>query len=261
MEVGVSTACLYPELLENALEELAIRGVKIVEIFINTHCELEPSFAQKLKKIIDENGVKVASVHPFTCAIEPMMFFTPYERRMSDALDYYKKYFEVMNILNANIFVFHGNKPQNPFPHESYFEHYSRLVSLAKEFGVTVVHENVARCCGGNLSFLKEMSDFLGDEVNFLIDIKQAVRSGENPFEILEALKGKVSHIHYSDHNEKHDCLPFGAGNFDSDGFFKALKAQGYDRDVILELYRGNYKDYNALAENYRFLEKAVKSI
>lgn len=41
MDIGVSTACLYPLETEKALYELAERGVKNVEIFVNSIDELE----------------------------------------------------------------------------------------------------------------------------------------------------------------------------------------------------------------------------
>ena len=261
MEVGVSTACLYPELVEVALMELSKRNVKLVEIFINTDCEMKVNFVKEMKRVIDNHDMKVSSVHPFTCGIEPMMFFTPYERRFIDVLEYYKKYFEVMNILGAEFFVFHGNKEQNPFPNESYFERYAGLRKVGKEFGITVCQENVARCVSGRLSFLREMSEYLGDEVSYVLDTKQAHRTEEDPFEILEVLNKKIAHVHYSDFGAMGDCVPFGEGEFRSIDFFKKLKSQGYTGKIILELYKGSYKDNDALVENYEKLKQAVNAI
>ena len=65
---GVSTACLYPRVVEDCLYQLAIRGVDHVEIFFNTHSELEFDFIKNLKKIIDEYKMTVSSIHPYTCA-------------------------------------------------------------------------------------------------------------------------------------------------------------------------------------------------
>ena len=48
MKAGVSTACLYPRLLEDSLYDLALNGVPHVEIFVNTHSELNKVFAQSL---------------------------------------------------------------------------------------------------------------------------------------------------------------------------------------------------------------------
>ncbi len=261
MEAGISTACLYPENVEVALAELAKRDVKLVEIFINTHCEMEKSFVLGMKKIIDEYGIRVSSVHPFTCGVEPMMFFTQYERRFLDILEYYKRYFEVMNILGAKTFVFHGNKDQNVFPKEAYFERYAGLWGVGKEFGITVAQENVSRCTSGKLDFLKEMSDYLGSEVAFVLDTKQAYRSDEDSFEFLRELKKKIVHIHFSEYGNKGDCLPYREGEFNSDGFFIALKQLGFQGDIILELYKNGYRDYDALNESYKRMKTSIQNI
>ena len=41
MQAGVSTACLYPELLEESIYRLAVNGVENIEIFVNTSSELK----------------------------------------------------------------------------------------------------------------------------------------------------------------------------------------------------------------------------
>lgn len=258
MKSGVSTACLYPELLEDAVFDLASRGVERAEIFINSHCETEPDFVKKMKSITDGYGIQIDSLHPYTCGIEPMMFFTDYERRFRDIVDYYKRYFEIMNVFGAKYFVFHGNKPQNQFPRERYFERFAGLSRAGKEFGITVAQENVARCVSGKLDFLKEMSDYLGDEAAFVLDMKQALRAGENSFEMLEALGKKVVHVHFSDSREGADCLCFGKGTFNCDKFFSELKALKFDGTIMLELYRSGFSDCDRLVESYRDLKNAA---
>lgn len=261
MEAGVSTACLYPKYVEEALLDLVSRNVKLVEIFINSDCELKKDFVLEMRRTVDEYGAKVASLHPFTCGIEPMMFFTKYERRYIDILDYYKRYFEVMNILGANIFIFHGNKDTNYFQNEAYFERFAGLSKVGKEFGITVAQENVSRCVSGKIAFLKEMSAYLGDVASFVLDTKQAERSGEDVFEYLSELKGKIAHVHFSETGEKGDCLPYGEGDFKSNLFFKTLKNQDFSGNIILELYAGSYRDSDALAANYFKLKGAVGKI
>ena len=57
MDIGVSTACLYPLETEKALYELAERGVKNVEIFVNSIDELEGQVLVELRRIIGEYGM------------------------------------------------------------------------------------------------------------------------------------------------------------------------------------------------------------
>ncbi len=43
-----------------------------------------------------------------------------------------------------------------------------------------------------------------------IFDIKQAIRSGYSPFEVLDEMKNEIVHVHISDSNSKFDCLPPG---------------------------------------------------
>ena len=256
MRAGVSTACLYPELLEKAFAQLAENGVGLAEIFVNSDCELHDPYLAEMLAVQREYGVKVSSVHPYTCGIEPMMLFTEYERRVDDMLDYYKRFFGYMNQFGAKYFILHGNKPQNKCPDERYFERYARLQDTASQFGVTVVQENVARCTGRSLDFLVKMADTLGDTAKFVLDVKQARRSDIDPVDAVKALGRHIVHVHYSDCGEKGDCLKFGDGSFDNRTFFDALRDVGYNGCVVIELYRGSYANAADIADNYRSLDR-----
>ena len=82
LKAGISTACLYPQPIEEALYDLALGGVTMVELFINTHSELKRSFVAALSDILHRFEVQCCSLHPFTSEIETMMLFSAYERRL-----------------------------------------------------------------------------------------------------------------------------------------------------------------------------------
>lgn len=254
MKAGISTACLYPTEIEKAFRQLAENGIKTAEIFVNSHCELYGPYREEMLAVQKEYGVDVISVHPYSCSIEPIMLFTVYERRIADMLDYYKRYFEYMNFFGAKYFILHGNKPQNPFPDEKYFERYLILQDTADRFGVRVLQENVARCTSRDLGFLAKMKDSLGDKAAFVLDVKQAHRSGYDPLEPIRALGKNIRHVHFSDHGKAGDCLKFGAGEYDNLTLFRELKKCGYDGSVIIELYRGSHEGAKDLAENCKQL-------
>lgn len=257
---GISTACMYPLLTEESLKTVCDLDVDAVEIFINSDCELKEDFLKKMKNTLDLTNTKCASVHPFTCGIEPMMLFTYYERRFYDMLEYYKKFFNAMNILGAKIFVLHGNKPQNKFDDDSYFERYEGLYDLGKTFGVTLTHENVERCTAGSLDFMVKMKKALGDKACFTLDVKQAVRKGLSPYDFVNALGNNIKHVHLSDHNEKIDCTLVGKGNLNFEKFYSSLKAVGFDGAIILELYRNGFNEPKDLGENYKFIKKIIEN-
>ena len=255
MKAGVSTACMYPTVLEKAFLSLAETGVKTTEIFVNSHCELDNPYKNEMLAIQKEYGIDVVSVHPFTCGIEPMMLFTAYERRVKDMLDYYKRFFEYMNDFGARYFVLHGNKNENFIEDEMYFERYARLQDTAESFGVCVVQENVSRCTGGSLDFLVKMKNELGEKACIVLDLKQAHRAGHDPVEMVRKLGKSIKHVHFSDCGKAGDCLKFGFGEYDNEMFFTELKQYGYNGSVVLELYRNGFGEVSELAENCKVLQ------
>ena len=258
MDIGASTACLYPLETEKALYELAVRGVKNVEIFINSVDELDGAVFSDMRKTLGSFGMSVKSVHPFSSPMETLFLFGNYPRRTEYLLDIYKHYFEVMNLLGAKIFVLHGAILSSNVPDERYMERYLRLYREGVAKGITVAQENICYCKSSSLSFLKNMSEQLGDEVRFVIDLKQARRSNLDIFQIIDALGDKTVHLHVSDGSKGGDCLPIGTGDFDFERLFRVMDGLNYDGALIVELYRENYSSYDDLATCVKTLEKLL---
>lgn len=261
MKAGVSTACLYPELIEDALCDILEHNITNTELFVNTHSEIIPEFTEKLAGILTSYSAVCSAYHPFTCPIEPMMLFSGYERRVKDMLEYHKFYFDAMNRLGTDIFILHGNLDVIAVPEDFYFDIFSRLSETAEKFGITVAQENVARCQSHSLHFMQSMLSALGEKAKFVLDIKQAVRSDEDPFEIARTLGNSIIHIHMSDHDEKNDCLLPGKGNFNIEKFLRLMAEKGFDGTVMTELYRSNFISTEELAEGFRYLDSIIKRI
>lgn len=251
---GVSTACFYPKLLEEVVYDLAVNGINHIEIFVNADCELNKSYMNGIADTLKRFEVTCRSLHPYTCPLEPMMFFSGYARRLSDGLEYYKKYFNAMNILGAEIFVFHGNKKISQLSAENYCHCYGKLVETGKKFGITVAQENVSRCQSGSLEFMTKMSEIMGGDAKFVLDTKQAVRAGENSFDIIRKLKSKVVHIHVSDHGEMGDCLRIGKGRFNIKQLINLISKESNNASIMLELYRNNFEGISDIVEDYNIL-------
>lgn len=253
MVTGISTACLYPMPTEEALSVLAERGVRAAEVFINSHTELEPGYLRNLRKIADDAGLRILSVHPFTSGMEPMLFFSEYHRRFEDGRDFYRTYYRAAQILGAEIVVFHGNIAQFRMEKQEYFRRFDILLQDAHREGVWLCHENVSRCTGRTPEFYREMSRALPD-ARYVLDVKQAVRAGEDVFEFAEAMGRRIVHVHISDHNKEHDCMSIGAGVFHIPEFLSYLHSLGFSGGVIVELYRENFRDLVELFGGYQQL-------
>lgn len=260
IRLGVSTACLYPEVTESAVKIIAKQNIDTIEIFFNSPSEFSPSYIRKLKEILDTYGVTAVSMHPFSSFSEPYMFFTDYERRFTDQLEQYKQYFDRMNLLGSRIFVFHGDRHDSKFPHESYFERFALLSAAGRQQGIIVAQENVARCKSREISFIRAMRAYLKDDVHFVLDLKQAVRAGVSPLEMLDAMDKKLVHLHLNDHTMREDCLLPGRGIFDFVLFFQKIKALRYSGAALIEVYRQNFGAMSEIAPSLAFLQKALET-
>lgn len=255
MSYGISTSCLYPMPTEQALEILGKSGVKTCEVFLNSICETTPEFASELNKIKDDYGLKITAVHPFSSFSETFMLFGNYERRYLDAVDFYRRCFEVTKILGADISIIHGMRRTSTLPHEIYFERFNSLVEDGKKFGVRVAQENVNGHFSAGPDFLRNLKVAISDNFSLVFDVKQAVRSGHEPFSFAEEFKNDIIRIHISDNNSESDCLPPGKGEFDFKKLFSVMDSVDYKGDYIVELYREGFGTVDELIESFNHLQ------
>lgn len=250
MKIGVSTASLYPLHVEDAFAELARLGVKAAEVFANSTSEAGEPYISMIKNICAENEMTVTSFHPFSSPMESVFLFSTYDRRIEEMMSLYRGFFGSMNALGAKIFVLHGAILSSKCSVSHYINQFRMLSEAGREFGITVAQENVCYCMSGKLEFLKMMKRELGDNAKFVLDLKQARRSGEDPLEYVEALGRSIIHCHVSDGDDGHDCLPIGEGSFDFGKLTRRLSDKGYDGAYIVELYRDNYGSFEELKKS-----------
>ena len=258
MKTGASTSSLFPMLTEQSLEHLLKLGVKNIEAFLASPSERGVGYARMLKNMADAEGAKIVSVHPYSSEMEGVGFFGKYPRRFDDEADEYSRYFEACREMGADIFVFHGARSFVKLENEFYFERFLRLREVAGKFGVRLCQENIARCHSGRIEFLSAMKRAVPD-VDFVLDVKQSVRAGISPFDMLDAMGKNAVHLHLSDHSEDCDCLVPGEGDFELERFAKRLKEVGYEGNIILELYSWFFDGDEALARGIKLFDEFLK--
>ena len=258
MEIGASTSCFYPLETEKALGKVIDLGFKSAEVFFNTSSELEPDFVGEMKKQADDGGMRILSVHPFSSALENTCIFGEYQRRYDDYIGLYQKHFHAAAMLGADIAVIHGGiaRQKRDISDEFYFERFSKLIELGKTEGVRVCQENVVRFRSESLEFLKKMRSALGSDFNMVFDIKQSIRCGYDPFEVLDEMKNEIAHVHISDNTPERDCLPPGKGSFDYARLFSELKKADYKGGYVIEIYSKGFDVERELASSKEFFEK-----
>ena len=250
MKIGVSTASLYPLHVENAFAELCSLGIKNAEVFANSTVEGGEPIISQICEMRDKNNMTVTSFHPFSSPMESVFLFSDYDRRIDEMVNMYRGFFESMNKLGAKVFVLHGAILSSKCSVSHYLKQFAMLSDIGSEYGITVAQENVSYCLSGQLEFLKMMKRELPEQARFVLDLKQARRSGDNPLDYVEVLGNSIVHCHISDADSGRDCLAVGAGNFDFEELLRRLKYHGFDGALIVELYRKNYGEFSELRES-----------
>ena len=257
MRIGMSSSCFYPEETELSLRRVGEAGAKTAEIFFNSPGELRGDLLREMCAIRDHYGMEIVSVHPFMSFAEGFWLFSEYERRFRDSLDFYPRFFEAAEALGAHLFVLHGAKYLK-IGADCYAERLALLNEKAKPFGVQVAHENVVHYVGEDPAFMREMQTRLGRDFAMVLDLKQAYRAGVDPFAFIDAVGESIVHVHASDSDPDHDCLPPGKGAFPFRRLFDVLEGRGYRGKYIIELYRHNFCDEGDLAAAQRFLRQTL---
>lgn len=261
IEFGVSSACFYPVETETALQTTGEYGFRNVELFLNSHSEITDEFTQKLISIKEKYNLNIVSVHPFASFAESFYLFSSYNRRYTDILPLYDRFFEVTSKLGADIFVFHGAKIPGTISDDEYCERFKHLIDMGKKYGVRVCHENVVHYRGQSPDYLKMMRDNIGDDFKIVLDIKQAHRAGFSPYEFIDKLGEAIVHIHISDRNSEKDCITPFKGEFDFASLFKTMEKIGYKGKYIIELYEWSYDDSDEIFEAYKKLQNLAKKL
>jgi len=255
MRIGISTSCYYPQPTEEALAILAGAGAPALEVFFNTSSELEPGYLRQLRRLADEAGAPIVSVHPYTSGMEGLLFFSEYSRRFEDAREYYKRYYRAANLLGAGLLVFHGAFRHQTIEVEEYARRLDILDADARAAGLRIGQENVDRNRSRDPDFMAQLHRLLPAQ-RFVLDLKQAVRAECDPLEMARAMGGGITHLHLSDHTADQDCLPPGQGSFDFGALFRQLKEQGFAGTAVVELYRQNFGRQSDLDRGVAFAQQ-----
>ncbi len=254
MKIGISSSCLYPMYTEESFKLIASRGVELTEIFFNANCELQPPFVKQLAEIKNQYGITLSSIHPTMSLAESFMLFSNYDRRFNEGIEMFKRYGEIAAELGAKYVIMHGGKPNGTMNNYGYFDRFARVAEAVRQNGATLLQENVVNFRAGSLEALGDMSNYLGDNVNFCLDVKQSLRGGYSPYDVLQLLGNKIKHLHLSDSNEKCDCMLPLDGKFDFKSFLDTAKSVGYTGDAVIEVYRAAFGEPDELFASHKKL-------
>ena len=270
MNVGISTASIFNKaMVEDIPAMLSPLGCRKIEVFLNTFSEYKPDFAKYLRGRIDEAGLSVYSVHPMNSQYEAQLF-SIHPRQKADALSVYRKALRAGNILGAKRYVMHGSPHLGGTAKNLEMERivpvFYELLDIAEEYGITLCLENVSWCFFHSPAFGEALKNRLGDHrLKYVLDIKQAIRSGEDPFAFVEAVGEDLENWHLCDYlfteTGKLVLKMPGKGSCNFKALATAMVSKGYTGPAIIEVYSDMYSNLAELKESFDFIGSELSDL
>lgn len=260
MKIGFSTANYFAELnTEESLDLYGQLGVQTCEVFLNTFSETTPEFIRKLNEVKANYDLSVNSVHFMSAVMEPCLF-DRHLRRRQDFFALFDQSLDCIKALGSDIYTFHG------IPKTMVGDRFAEVVAIYDELakrawakGVRLAQENVAYLAAGDLSFLKELKEAMTEPLFYTLDVKQARRAKQDISQMISFMGDRLVNVHISDAKKGHLCLNPGDGDENFLVLFEKLKAVQYQGNVIIELYRENFKDDQDLLKGQNIIADTLQ--
>ena len=270
MDVGISTASIFNKaMVEDIPAMLSPMGVREIEVFLNTFSEYRPDFVGLLRQRIDDAGLNVYSVHPMSNQFEAQLF-SIHPRQKADAFSVYRDALNAGRILGATHYVMHGSPHLGGTAKNLELDRvapvFVELRDIAAEYGITLCLENVSWCFFHAPSFGEELKARLGDHrLKFVLDIKQAVRSGEDPFAFVEAVGEDMANWHLCDYAfdgaGKLSLKMPGQGQCDFPALGRAMVDKGYKGPAFIEVYSDMSTDLDELRSSFETMKTTLSTL
>ena len=163
------------------------------------------------KKMMDSFGIKASAIGSPIGKIR-------LDGDVSAHMDMARRVFEFANILDAKyirVFSFYAPEGKDIVDMRSeVFDALSRLILIAREYGVTLCHENEAKIYGDIPCRCREIIDFFGGEIKCVFDMGNFVLEGVDPYpEAYELLKKDIAYFHIKDALSWGAIVPAGKGD------------------------------------------------
>ncbi len=202
----------YSDSFEEQLQGLNKLGISHIEIrHVNKKniSVLTKEEVFEVKELLDKYGIKVSAIGSPLGKIK-------LDGDIDAHLDMAKRVFESANILGAKfvrMFSFYAPEGRDVTEmKEEVFSALEKLLSLAKEYGVVLCHENEAKIYGDIPARCRELLDAFPD-LMCVYDMGNFVLEGVDPYpESYRLLKDRIAYFHIKDALAAGAIVPPGCG-------------------------------------------------
>lgn len=259
MQIGLSTASFYGRReTEESAAHLRNWPLDFVEVFLETFSEYRRTFGAVVRANL--GAMPCRSVHVKGTQFEPDLFSAS-PRQQKDAMRLLEGAMQAAQVLGAEYYVFHGpgvmHHDIKPLNIGNVRERIPQILALCRKYGVQFLWENVSWCTMRTPEDVYSVREAF-PQAGFVLDLKQALRSGQDAFAILRAMGDRLCHVHVMDWDENGKlCLP-GEGTFDFYRLRKALEEIGYNGGILLEPYAQHTLDEDKVKKSLRYLRDVL---
>lgn len=202
----------YADSAEEQLGVLKFFGIRYIEIRHicgKNISVLTPEEVLTLKEMLDTFGIKVSAIGS---PIGKMKL----DGDIKGHLEMARRVFEYANILETKyvrIFSFYPPEGKSIADMEQeVFSLLTSLLDLAKQYGITLCHENEAGIYGDTPARCLALLEHFGGDMKCVLDMGNFVLEGEDPYEAYGMLHAYIAYFHIKDALYEGAVVPAGKG-------------------------------------------------
>lgn len=254
MKIGISTACFFTRYeTEDALNLISQTGAETCEIYLNTFYEYRPEFAKKYAERL--NGVKVNCVRVAPYNFEPNLS-SESRRVRGDGFYWLDQVMRSAQLFGAENFAFHGQGGGDNLDYTAWW--LRETSDFCARYGVKFCLENSLSGTYESPTLFKELKT-RAPQLCGALNLTDARASGYPYQMFVKDTAGAIAYARVSDADGNgNPCLP-GKGVYDFKEFFKVLKNEGFDGDVIIDC--GKFAEAEELKKTVEFLKQIADKI
>jgi len=229
-----------------ALNQFGISNIEVRHINGKNVSILSEEDVKEAKKMLDDSGIKVSAIGSPLGKIK-------LDEDIASHLETARRVFEAANHFETKyirMFSFYAPDGKNIVEMKSQvLDSLEKLIVLAREYGVTLCHENEAMIYGDTPVRCKELLKHFNGELKCVFDMGNFVLEGVDPYpEAYELLKEHIAYFHIKDALSQGAIVPAGKGEAKIKEILLAHKQYAKDDFFVsLEPHLQTFSGLNAL--------------
>ena len=204
--------------------------------------------AKEIKNRLDAEGFRLSSVGSPIGKISVYDPFKPHLEKLKHTIEIA----HTMAVKNIRVFSFYIPKENKPILYQDQvLEQMGKMVDLASQNEVVLLHENEKGIFGDNADRCKElMKHFYGEHFKAVFDFANFVQVGQDTVEAYDLLAPYIDYVHIKDaRKDTGTVVPPGAGDGNLELILNRMKENGYKGFLSLEPHLADFGGFKALEQ------------